>query len=87
MTFPGRGIGPAGIDVCGSFKWKGIGNFINNVRTRGGAFAGIISHRYNGVTRVWFNSTATLGSARKFKSIQEAAEFIYSRRIKKGWRV
>ncbi len=58
-----------------------------DVRTRGGAFAGIISHRYNGVTRVWFNSTATRGSARKFRSIQEAAEFIYNRRVKKGWRV
>lgn len=56
--------------------------------TRTGAFAGIIAENYKtGVVRVYFNSTATKGSARKFRSIQEAAGYIIERRIKKGWRV
>ena len=55
------------------------------VRTKGGAFAGIISERFKtGVVQVYFNTTATKGSARKFRSIQEALNFIHDRRVKKG---
>ena len=58
------------------------------VSTRSGAFAGIISESFKtGAVKVWFNTTATKGSARKFASINEALSFIYSRRVSKGWRV
>lgn len=58
-----------------------------DVKTRGGAFAGIISEHYGKYVRVYFNSNATRGSARKFKSIPEAVDYIIARRIKKGWGV
>lgn len=56
------------------------------VRTKGGAFAGVVSERFKtGACRVWFNSTATRGSDRKFASVQDAVAFIHDRRVKKGW--
>jgi hypothetical protein len=59
-----------------------------DARTRNGGFAGIISENYkSGAVRVYFNSNATKGSARKFKTIHEAAGYIIERRIKKGWGV
>jgi len=59
-----------------------------DVRTRGGAFAGIISERYStGIVQVYFNSSCTKGSQRKFRSVNEAAEFMVARRIKKGYAV
>lgn len=59
-----------------------------DVRTRNGAYAGLIAEHYRtGTTRVYFNSNATRGSARKFSSVEAAVEYIVSRRIKKGWRI
>jgi hypothetical protein len=57
-----------------------------DVRTRTGAFAGVISENFKtGAYKVYFNSSATKGSARKFQTIQDAAAFIIDRRIKKGF--
>ena len=71
------------LDLCGHIK--NVGQSFE-VTTKGGAFAGIVSERFKtGTVKVWFNTTATRGSARKFTSIQEALEFIHSRRVKKGW--
>ena len=58
-----------------------------DVRLPGGGFAGVITPRKDGTYRVWFNSEATRGSARKFVSIAAAVEYIRARRVKKGWRV
>lgn len=58
-----------------------------DVFTKTGAFAGVISERFkSGVVKVYFNSTATKGSARKFYSVQDALEFIHQRRLKKGFK-
>ena len=71
------------LDLAGHIK--GVGQSFE-VRTQGGAFAGIVSERFKtGACKVWFNSTATRGSARKFSSVQEAVNFIHARRVKKGW--
>ena len=56
-----------------------------DVRTRGGAFAGLVSERYGRGVRVWFNGSATRGSAKLFADIPAALEYIAQRRIKKGW--
>ncbi len=57
-----------------------------DVRTKGGAFAGVVSERFKtGDVKVYFNGSATRGSARKFASVQEAINFIHARRVKKGW--
>lgn len=59
-----------------------------DARTRGGAFAGIIAENYkSGTVRVYFNSNATKGSSRKFRTIQEAAGYIIDRRVRRGWGV
>lgn len=58
-----------------------------DVRTRRGAFAGVIAEHYGKGTRVYFNSTATRGSKRVFSTIEAAIEYIYERRVKKGWSV
>lgn len=59
-----------------------------DVRTQRGAFAGIISESFKtGTARVFFNMTATRGSARKFPSAAAALAYIYDRRVKKGWAV
>jgi hypothetical protein len=55
--------------------------------TKNKAFAGIITENYKtGNCRVYFNSTATRGSARAFPSVQAAADYIVKRRTSKGWR-
>lgn len=57
-----------------------------DVRTKRGSFAGIISENFrSGIVRVYFNSSATRGSARKFESINAALDYIIERRQKKGW--
>lgn len=52
--------------------------------TRRGAYAGLIA--WEGThARVYFNSTATRGSRRRFESVQAALEYVVARRQKKGW--
>ena len=59
-----------------------------DVRTKRGSFAGIVSENFHsGIVRVYFNSTATRGSARKFKNINDALGYIIERRQKKGWEI
>lgn len=58
-----------------------------DIRTRGGCFAGIISVKNDGTARVYFNSTATRGSTRKFMGLAGAINYIYDRRVKKGWKI
>lgn len=71
------------LDLAGHVK--GVGQSFE-VRTKGGAFAGIVSERFkSGTCKVWFNTTATRGSARKFASVQDAVNFIHARRVSKGW--
>ena len=68
------------LDIAGSYK----GRVSYDVRTRGGAYAGIIAEQAAGHCKVYFNSDATLGSARKFASIEDALNFIHQRREKRG---
>lgn len=63
--------------------YKGRESF--DVRTKGGAYAGIISDAADGTVRVWFNASATRGSKRKFADRAAALDFIHTRRVKKGW--
>ena len=58
-----------------------------DVFTRHGNYAGIITEKYGKHCSVYFDSNCSRGSARKFPSVQDAAEFIIARRVKKGWRV
>lgn len=59
-----------------------------DVRTKRGSFAGLVTENFrSGVVRVYFNSNATRGSARKFASINDALGYIIDRRMKKGWTV
>ena len=54
------------------------------IRTKNGAFTGIISERFKtGLFKVWFNSSATRGSARKFRSFEDALNFIHERRTQR----
>ena len=46
----------------------------------------IVSNK-GGFYRVYFDSNASRGSARKFADKIAALEFIYQRRVKKGWSV
>jgi hypothetical protein len=57
------------------------------VRTRYGSFAGKIVEWYGKYCQVYFNSSCSRGSTRKFADVQAAADYIIARRIKKGWRV
>jgi len=68
-----------------SLEYAGINAF--DVKTRRGAFCGIIAQSKQGDWRVFFNMTATKGSQRRFPSAQDAIRFIYDRRVKKGWGV
>lgn len=68
-----------------SLEPAGINAF--DVKTRNGAFCGVIAQSPNGEWRVFFNMTATKGSQRRFPSPQDAVAFIRARRIKKGWLV
>lgn len=63
--------------------YKGRESF--DVTTPKGAYRGIIADAADGTIRVYFNSSATKGSKRKFASRSDALQFIQERRIKKGW--
>jgi len=64
----------------------GIKSF--DVWTAGNGFAGVIAWQPKSDTyKVYFNSTCSRGSKRRFGSVDEAIEFIRERRVKKGWRV
>ena len=60
------------------------GKFAYDVRTKSGAFAGVIAEGKHSV-RVYFNSNATRGSQRKFANVEAAFAYIVERRVKKGW--
>ena len=68
-----------------SLTEAGPGSF--DVRTRNGAFAGVVAPRKDGTYSVYFNSNATRGSVRKFPSVNDALAYIIDRRTKKGWGV
>lgn len=56
-----------------------------DVFTSGGAYAGIISWKgEKGYAKVYYNSTATKGSARKFPSVGAALDFMHERRERRG---
>lgn len=55
--------------------------------TSKGKFAGLIAETYGKGVKVYFDSNASKGSKRVFKDINDALNFIYARRIKKGWSV
>ena len=58
-----------------------------DVTTRRGAFCGVIAQTAKGDWKVFFNTTATKGSRRRFPEAKDAIAFIYARRVKKGLRV
>lgn len=59
-----------------------------DVHTARGAFAGVIAwNQKRDDYGVYFNSTCTRGSKRRFESVEDAVEFIRQRRIKKGWSI
>jgi len=59
-----------------------------DVSIKDGRFVGVIVDNLGkGFVRVYFNSNATRGSKRKFDSIPAALDYIYDRRVKKGWAV
>lgn len=61
--------------------YAGPGSY--DLRTRSGTYAGLVCPRKDGTYRVYFNSTATRGSARKFPSLDAALAFVVARRIQK----
>lgn len=64
--------------------WAGIEAF--EIWTKSNRFCGVVAqHPTKGHHTLYWNSTATRGSKRKFKTRQEAIEFMHQRRIKKGW--
>lgn len=69
------------LDIAGAVK----SDISFDVHSRNGAFAGIIAWKgTKGFAKVYFNTTATRGSARKFPSIEAALDFIHARRISRG---
>ncbi len=68
-----------------ALDYAGINAF--DVTTRRGAFCGVIAQTNKGDWMVYFNSTATKGSKRRFPNAETAIAFIYDRRVKKGWGV
>ena len=52
--------------------------------TRSGRYCGIVAQCKDGAHRLYWNSNATRGSARRFATRQEAVEFMHNRRVKKG---
>ena len=61
--------------------YKGRESF--DITTKGGAYCGIIADAADGTVRLYFNSTATKGSKRKFASRLDALEFMHQRREKR----
>lgn len=55
--------------------------------TRTGKFAGMVVSNKSGHYSVYFDSNCTRGSSRKFATKIDALEYVYQRRIKKGWSV
>lgn len=58
-----------------------------DIFTSKGKFAGMITEVYGKKITVYFDSNASKGSKRNFATIQAALDFIFSRRISKGWSV
>lgn len=58
-----------------------------DVTTQRGAFCGVIAQSKRGDWRVFFNMTASKGSARRFATPELAISFIHDRRVRKGWSV
>lgn len=57
-----------------------------DVHTSRGGFAGVIAwNPKRDDYAVYFNSTCSRGSKRRFKTVNDAVQFIRDRRIKKGW--
>lgn len=69
------------LDIAG-----GNGSNISfDVRTKCNAYAGIIAWKGDkGFAKVYFDSNATKGSARKFPSVAAALDFMHARREKRG---
>lgn len=62
----------------------GIKSF--DVWTSTGRFAAVIGwNKKRDDYSVFFNSNATRGSKRRFKSVDDAVTFVRERRVKKGW--
>lgn len=55
-----------------------------DVYTRNGRFVGLVVETYGKHTKLYYNDTATRGSARKFASIGAAVDFMHNRRITRG---
>ena len=68
-----------------SLTHAGINCF--DLHTRRGTFCGVIAQTKNGNWRVFFNMPATKGSQRLFATAEAAVNFVYDRRVKKGWGV
>ena len=69
-----------------SLDYAGPNSF--DVRTKNGGYAGLIcSQPVRGDFKVYFDSNANRGSVRRFSTVQDAVQFIYDRRVKKGWGV
>lgn len=58
-----------------------------DVTTRRGNYAGLIVETYGRGVKVFWNDTATRGSARNFSSIPDAIEFLHQRRLRRGFTV
>ena len=59
------------------------GRFAYDVRTRNGAYAGIIIER-KGWVQLGFDGRANRTSARKFASISAALDYMHARRERRG---
>jgi hypothetical protein len=69
------------------FELSNAGIDSHDVFTRTGKFAGVIASSPRGHYSVYFDSNCVRGSARKFATTLDAVEYIYQRRMKKGWSV
>jgi hypothetical protein len=69
------------------FALESAGTNAFDIRTRRGAYCGLIVQAKGGDWKVFFNMEATKGSQRRFPSADAAVKFIRDRRISKGWGV
>jgi len=67
------------------FSLDAASTTVFDLRARNGAYAGLVTLHANGFWKVYFNSDATRGSARKFPTLNDALAYIADRRVKKGW--
>ena len=58
-----------------------------DIFTKSGRYAGMVVSKPDGTYRVRFDSNGSKGSARKFADKLVALEYIYQRRVKRGWSV